>query len=361
MDVGGVEHPQALTPSVPAEEQKRKWMKNKAKRRKPSGLYAQHAGTREQVSQLAMLTSITSGTFEDVKFYTFSRRTRAGTIDSPLPLYGNSALIRKASSHFNFVFAQGFAECGIVDLDAAYPQNRPSSIDMDDYSYASDSDLDDEPEDSHVKLATSFAELSLEVPVGPSGGRHEEPITEGDSSTANGKSENQSVSGTGVVRPARPGRVVFLDDVAYRTWKAFIFYAYFDQIAFAPLKSQEQLAPERAAPFDPPPCSPKSMYRLAEKYGIEALKAKAAEDIKKKLSTENILTELFSSFTLTHQEIEKMELEFLHKHIGDANLLSRLPKWFQYLANGELPDGAANVFATLVNKLVMDVGKLKRP
>ncbi|RPD78281.1 hypothetical protein L226DRAFT_567942 [Lentinus tigrinus ALCF2SS1-7] len=323
-------------------------------------------GTFEDVKfytfSLAMLASITNGTFEDVKFYTFSRRTRAGTIDSPLPLYANSALIRKASSHFNFVLAQGFAECGIVDLDAAYPQNRPSSIDMDDYSYASDSDLDDEPEDSHVKLATSLAELSLEAPAGPSGGRHEEPTTEptteGNSSTVNGQSENQNVSGTGVVRPARPGRVVFLDDVAYRTWKAFIFYAYFDQIAFAPLKSQEQLAPERAAPFDPPPCSPKSMYRLAEKYGIEALKTKAAEDQEETLHGEH----LDGTFFVLHpHEIEKMELEFLHKHIGDANLLSRLPRWFQYLANGELPDGAANVFATLVNKLVMDVGKLKRP
>ena len=85
------------------------------------------------------------------------------------------------------------------------------------------------------------------------------------------------------------------------------------------------------------------------------------------------MTELFSSFTLTyvcqgharfgftlftlksqlrHREIEKMELEFLHKHISDPNLLSRLPKWFQSLANGDLPDGAADVFSTLVNKLV---------
>lgn len=58
--------------------------------------------SREQVSELSMLASIRGGAFEDIKFYTFSRRTNDGDVDTPLALFGNSALIRKASTHFDF-------------------------------------------------------------------------------------------------------------------------------------------------------------------------------------------------------------------------------------------------------------------
>ncbi|RDX50132.1 hypothetical protein OH76DRAFT_1455600 [Lentinus brumalis] len=315
---------------------------------------------REQVSQFAMLASMTRGNFEDVKFYAFSRRSRAkaGVVDTPLSLYGNSALIRKASTHFDLVLTQGFAEGGITDLNAPYPRNRPSYVDVDDYRYASDSDLDDELEDPDDDPTGSFTKLSLEVPPapGPPLPQEEGPAVE---ATVEDKGKEKDEAQTQRFSPARPGRVVFVDDIAYRTLQAFIFYAYFDQVSFAPLKSQEQAVAQPIAPYDPPSSSPKSMYRLADKYDIDALKVKASEDIKTKLTTENILTELFSSFTLTHPEIQQMELEFLYEHISEPNLLSRLPKWFQYLENGELPAGAANVFSSLVNKLVTATGRAK--
>ncbi|KAI0690193.1 hypothetical protein C8T65DRAFT_672029 [Cerioporus squamosus] len=322
-----------------------------------------NAMSREQVSQFAMLASMTQGNFEDVKFYAFSRRTRAGAVDKPLPLYANSALIRKASTHFDLVLTQGFAEGGTIDLNAPYPRNRPSFVDVDEYRYTSDSDLDDESEDSYADPARSLTKLGFEVSLDPAGQQENEPAAQMGTSSFEDKGENKDASEAQAtnLRPARPGRVVFLDDIAYRTLQAFIFYAYFDHVSFAPLKSQEQAVAQPTAPYDPPLCSPKSMYRLAEKFGIEALRTKAAEDIKTKLTTENILTELFSSFTLTHPEIQQMQLEFLYEHISDPNLLSRLPKWFQYLENGELPAGAANVFSTLVNKLVTNTGKFRCP
>lgn len=59
--------------------------------------------TREQVSQYAMLDSMTTGTFEDVKFYLFTRRCGgSGFVYAPRALYANSALICKASAHFDF-------------------------------------------------------------------------------------------------------------------------------------------------------------------------------------------------------------------------------------------------------------------
>ena len=60
------------------------------------------SATRTQVQRMAMLSSMSGYSFEDVKFYAFSRRTHSGSVDTPLPVFANSVLIRKASSHFDF-------------------------------------------------------------------------------------------------------------------------------------------------------------------------------------------------------------------------------------------------------------------
>ena len=58
------------------------------------------SASRDQIQRAMMLASIAGQSFEDVKFFAFSRRNRTGRIDTPLPLLANSALIRKASPHF---------------------------------------------------------------------------------------------------------------------------------------------------------------------------------------------------------------------------------------------------------------------
>lgn len=60
------------------------------------------SASREKIQRAALLASTTGQSFEDVKFFAFSRCTRNDGIDTPLPLFANSALIRKASSHFDF-------------------------------------------------------------------------------------------------------------------------------------------------------------------------------------------------------------------------------------------------------------------
>ena len=60
-----------------------------------------HAASKEEISDYTMLASIDGVAFEDVKFWTFSRRARSGTVDTPRGLFGNSALVRKASSYFD--------------------------------------------------------------------------------------------------------------------------------------------------------------------------------------------------------------------------------------------------------------------
>ncbi|KAI1796418.1 hypothetical protein LXA43DRAFT_879681 [Ganoderma leucocontextum] len=323
-----------------------------------------NAATREEVSQYTMLASIEGGTFEDVKFYAFSRRARSGRVDTPRVLFGNSALIRKASSHFDFgtFLTKGFLESGITDMDAPFPSDRQPYTE--EYDYASDSDLEDEPpeEMKAVKPPPIYdGPADAELEEGEQSGVQP---TEEDAEAPEEKKEKPVTTcdiSTHASSPSRQGRVVFIDDFAFRTWRAFIFYAYSGKLSFAPLKSQERARESsKRGPkglFEPPSCSPKSMYKLAEKYGIESLKEEALEDIKAKLSPHNILAELFSSFTIVHSEIQTMEVEYLQDHIKEQSILDRLPTWFQYLEDGELHPGAASVLASVLVKVVSNTLK----
>lgn len=50
--------------------------------------------------KVALRESMTSGSFIDTKFYAFSRRRRNGIVDSPLPIFANSELLRIGSKYF---------------------------------------------------------------------------------------------------------------------------------------------------------------------------------------------------------------------------------------------------------------------
>jgi hypothetical protein len=55
------------------------------------------------------------------------------------------------------------------------------------------------------------------------------------------------------------------------SWLAFLYYMYTDEIVFAPLRSQGSRTARRRSLNEPPPCSPKSMYRLACKVRLLSL------------------------------------------------------------------------------------------
>ena len=80
-----------------------------------------------------------------------------------------------------------------------------------------------------------------------------------------------------------------------------MYYLYTDEIAFASLKSQLRShdgPPNSAAVLKRPPlCSPKSMWRIADKYGLDKLKVLAKADMKQKVPSQNVVAELFSSFS----------------------------------------------------------------
>jgi hypothetical protein len=104
-------------------------------------------------------------------------------------------------------------------------------------------------------------------------------------------------------------------------WRSVFFYLYTGQTSFAPLRSQGVDASlryilENTTADSPPPCSPKSIYILANlasfvqstncdfpltpcrsKLNMEPLRELALKDIESKVSEENIVEEFFSCIT----------------------------------------------------------------
>ncbi|EMD34921.1 hypothetical protein CERSUDRAFT_96833 [Gelatoporia subvermispora B] len=109
--------------------------------------------------------------------------------------------------------------------------------------------------------------------------------------------------------------------VASPTWIALIFYLHTGIIDFAPLSSSSKRLRQKHIsvykkryPKRVPPCSAKSMYRLATKLKHKDLKYRAFEHLKQQLSHVNVLAEIFSQFTSQYEEIRDIELELLEKH-----------------------------------------------
>ncbi|KAF9785418.1 hypothetical protein BJ322DRAFT_829017 [Thelephora terrestris] len=101
-----------------------------------------------------------------------------------------------------------------------------------------------------------------------------------------------------------------------RSWKSIFFYRCTDEISFAPLRSQGVVSRanyirEKTVATAPPPCSPKSIYVLAELLGIPVLREKAFEDFKKKVTSKTVVGEAFSWVTAGQKEILEMECDLL--------------------------------------------------
>ena len=58
------------------------------------------APERKTITQAAVKLSFTAGAFIDTKFYAYSRRTASGGVDTPKPLFANSAILKASSQHF---------------------------------------------------------------------------------------------------------------------------------------------------------------------------------------------------------------------------------------------------------------------
>ncbi|KAH9942338.1 uncharacterized protein BXZ73DRAFT_74614 [Epithele typhae] len=312
--------------------------------------------SRSQVSQYALNISIDEGGFEDVKFFAFSQRMpKGGRAHAPRGLFGNSTCIRKVAPHFD-------AESAVADMVAGFPDGRWESTTTE-YVYAEDSDLEDVEDMTEGEPATCKVQHVPDVSGTEVGAFVQKPPQKEDVQAENTAeavvAENTSMTFTPHAVPGRTGRVIFLKDIAHRTWRAFIFYTYFGILSFAPLRSDPVTEEEagHVGPFKAPQCSPKSMYRLADKYGVQVVKQQAAADINSKLTPNNIFQELFSSFTSSFPEILQLEVDYLFANLDRAQIMKELPIWMGYMAEGRLPSEAPKAMSMLITKMAAVVSK----
>ncbi|KAI0769670.1 hypothetical protein BD413DRAFT_77371 [Trametes elegans] len=339
--------------------------------------------TWEEVGQYALNASILSGRFEDLCIVAPSKRSSMGTPIGPRPLHANRALLSRALS--NVALLLGQEQYDNTSSKGPVPTGTRSAASKDD-DYGEDSDLEDDlPDGTQDEDPQGEAKehepqvVAASATQDPNAHGAEEPrettsvcaggepdvVAQSASETACGPlptatqqaPPSQRSGSTHTQQPTSTAhsqsQVIVVSGAAYRTWRTLVFYAYTHTIAFAPLKSQRL----PFAPVDDPDdarqlpiCSPKSMYRLAVKYGNADLETLAGTDVASKLSTQNVLDELFSRFTSRYPKIREMELEFLLKHIKHPDITVRMPCWVDRFACGELKE-CAETFGALISKL----------
>lgn len=105
--------------------------------------------------------------------------------------------------------------------------------------------------------------------------------------------------------------MVKIPDVAFVTFQAFLMYLYTYVIEFAPFGSklnrwsrhtEISQSPEDKVPRP----SPKSIYRLADKYDVPALKALAVDQIRRGLAGCEIVKETFCRFISQYDELKSI-------------------------------------------------------
>ncbi|KAH9915800.1 uncharacterized protein BXZ73DRAFT_17941, partial [Epithele typhae] len=274
----------------------------------------------------ALMASLSPPKFRDVHLYAFSRRTvySDGSIrvDHPLPIAVIGSVL-KNTEHFEKLLGSGFAESD-KSHNATVRQYAYES----EYDYETDSDLDE------------FE--GFDPPPEPLSG----PSIKG--------KEKSNAEGSEVVHGEPSVELehrILLPNMAYRTLKACIFYLYTGKVNFLPLKSQGQQDREfsmlTAADCSPPKCSPKSMYRLAEAYGISDLQGHAYQEIISRLKPENIVEEAFTSFFARYDRLREDAVSVLSTHYSKPMVQKMLPAVIQRVVLGELPHAGETLVSLL--------------
>ncbi|EPQ50617.1 hypothetical protein GLOTRDRAFT_141419 [Gloeophyllum trabeum ATCC 11539] len=283
--------------------------------------------------QSGLESSIHTGNFIDTRFFVFSRRDRSG---------------KRAPYFDTLLSADGFSESVEGILGSQFPANEQPSTDN--YDYESDSDLEDDLEEDGPEKSDAAA-VEGEGPVdgdmgqvnGKTGLDKEfENLLEQDTSRAS-DSCTKTVDIPGRVHGLHGplGRTIVVKDTALRTFTALLRYFYVGDINFAPLKSQHVEVIQdinKSLNETHPSCSPKSMYRLADKLDLQDLKNKSFEALRCRLSKDNIVEEAFSKFTWTYDEVRDMEVEALCKFCKSADGDEVMDKVKQFMSTAPVED-----------------------
>ncbi|KAJ7259804.1 hypothetical protein C8J57DRAFT_1515167 [Mycena rebaudengoi] len=239
----------------------------------------------------------------DLKFYAFSAKGD-GYVFSPRSIFAKTSLLTGFSDSLDSLISGGgdFTEASLVDLD----RHTMDESYFDEYDYSSDSDLDPE------ETAPAPAEAENTAPDNrkytPS------PVEKSSDSAKMLRQDSDSVEPV-PSPPRRMGRVVVVKSTAFKTWKALLHYLYTKKISFSGRTSSQ--SSDEVAARKLPECSPKSMYRLADTFGLEELKFRSLAAIRGNMSRSNIVQEAFSQFTSRYEEVQEIEVEFIALNYDD--------------------------------------------
>ncbi|KAF7324126.1 hypothetical protein MKEN_00635000 [Mycena kentingensis (nom. inval.)] len=277
--------------------------------------------------QRVLVDSMAGKDMVDLKFYLFSRRKGFREVTCPKHVYARAALLEGHSDCLDSIISggDGFGESAVVDL---HNHTKPGDA-ASEYDYMSDSDLDEEEQSPEIGAVGASQDVSSSPPVMP-------PISEDLGSGISAPAAEAAAAAAPPNGMARPGRVIPVGGTAYKTWNALIFYLYTNKISFTQNPSPIQ---------EIPTCSAKSMYRLADKLGLEPLKALAFTAVKAHLTTENIVREVFSTFTCMYSEVQEAQVTFALDNF--EAIQGELDAMLERVCQGEYP-AATDVLRRLV-------------
>ncbi|KAK0421960.1 hypothetical protein EV421DRAFT_575303 [Armillaria borealis] len=325
---------------------------------------------------MEVITTSLGGEFPiDKKFVLFTRRSKQGGVSAPRAIFTTSKILKGRSKFFD----KYMIEDDIADIDA---DNSDFEADFE-YPFEDDSDLesDVDPDDEVDVDAqeeencaatggyTSDASEMVVDTVSVASTFAISPVSERLPSDSDGELEmsskslsNQAVlraqsvhqeddtdqGGSRARRPRRLGSVFFIKGIAYQTFRALIAWVYTGKIAFKPLKSAGSQVQS-----DDHACSPKSMYRLASQAGLQDVKELAFNNLRSQLSQENIIREVFSTFSRDYPEVLEMELTVLRGLFGLPRVRVEWESMIDVVFDGGVPHGLSVIkrVTRIVNSL----------
>ncbi|KAG1794219.1 uncharacterized protein HD556DRAFT_1443167 [Suillus plorans] len=282
------------------------------------------AKNQRQIHRLLRKSII--GQLPDTQFYLFSNQSkRKGNITKLKTLFAEHEVLAVGSEYFSNLFAakQTLDDPAIVRFQGGRHMCE-EGISIDEYGYASDSDLGEEDEEVDETVQNDPDEKCGNVST---------------ERMAHTTDENLVTKEPQCTIPSR----VLVTDTAFKTWLALLYYMYTNEIAFAPLRSQGSSTARYCSLNEAPLCSPKSMYRLACKIKHDRLQAKALAAIRSSLTEYNILREFSSSLTSRFPPIFEMEVETVFQLISTPTrrpIIRDFPTLIPRIVGADLPYGA---------------------
>lgn len=123
---------------------------------------------------------------------------------------------------------------------------------------------------------------------------------------------------------------------ALTTWRSLFLYLCFNEITFRPLRSQESSSVPKGGD-NVLACSPKSVYRLAQLLGLSGLANLAFRDIMSKMTSENIVCELFSGFTAQNYKLLERQSSILTSTLRAPKTTQMVQQRVRDAADGNSP------------------------